>query len=134
MTDGRRVLDEKISALRLMEKMPKRVADRVSTLVSQEIRNTINAGTDPYGNPWPKNEDGTPFKFVKPSDVVVTCSGSIVKVKIKGFVARHHRGIVSGSKVRKVIPTHRLIPKKITLGIQKIFAEEVKSSFSGDKS
>lgn len=109
------VLEDKIAQFRVkLADVPDDVVEDVAKIIDDEQRRTIAAKVDAYGQPWPakKRDDGQPFKFVSPSDVVTGAIGRTIITRIKTrHVVLHHLGYAKGDTVRRVIPVGKIPPR-----------------------
>lgn len=117
MADAIKVIEAKRAMLRLVADgalSDAAVAD-VATAVDKFVKGTIAAGTDSYGVPWQPKKDGTPFRFVKTSDVVTGSIGRTIITRIKTREAvLHHYGFARGGVKRPILPIGKLPPKLIS--------------------
>lgn len=116
MADAIKVLESHRAMLRLVADgtMTDQAVADVATAVDRFVKGTIAAGTDSYGVPWAPKKDGTPFRFVKASDVVTGAIGRTIITRIKTREALlHHYGYARGGVKRPILPLGKLPPKLV---------------------
>jgi len=103
-----------------------------------EMVKTINAGTDPYGEPWLPVQTG-PRKgqqaMVNAAKALSTTTvGTKIFFKLVAPEARHHRGWIRGNVVRQVIPEKgKPLPPKVRDAIFKVIRETFNDQVKGSK-
>lgn len=106
-------------------------APALGEILLNDVRNTTRAGTDAYGNPWPKTQDGEPALEHTPEAIKLLVQGSKITLRLEGYRARHHRGYAQGGVQRAVLPTQGLIPpktvRKMHRALEKRFADATKA-------
>lgn len=112
MSDGLRVLKNKIAMFRVLADVPDSAVPLVAAVIDRETKRTIAAGSDAYGNAWPaKKVGGSDFTFAKPSDLVTGSIGRTIITRIKTrHTVLHHNGYARGEVVRRVIPIDVIPP------------------------
>jgi hypothetical protein len=83
----------------------KRAAPDVAEVVEAELRRTIAAGTTSDGKAWAPREDGGKPLATAADSLVVVPVGTRILARLRGHVARHHRGIARGGIERPILPT-----------------------------
>jgi len=90
--------------------LAREAAPDVADAVERELQQTIAAGTDAYGKPWPPTkEGGRPLQHAAAALTVVAV-GTTVITQVSGPEARHHLGRARGGLAREIIPTAEIPP------------------------
>lgn len=111
MTKGLAQFDAHIARVESLPRVLKSAAPEVAEAVEAELLRQISAGTDPEGKAWQAREDGgTPLATAGKSLAVVAI-GARIFARLRGHIARHHRGIARGRIERQILPGKELPPK-----------------------
>lgn len=98
-------LDELISGLgRLGEELQTKVAEQVAPTIKGLLDAQIAAGTDPDGNPWQRNQDGSQPLEGAQKYVQVNAVGNSIVVRLDEPLSYHQTG-TSRLPQRKIVPT-----------------------------
>jgi hypothetical protein len=129
---GYAALDAMTRSLR--ELGPKLVEDAMPELgraLRSDVEATISAGTDPYGEPWPKTEDGElPLQGTK-SAMRLLVQGTRITLSIDGYRARHNKGWAKGGVQRRILPRAGLLPPKTAERFRKILEKRFVEATGG---
>lgn len=110
---GYAALDGMVASLyKLRKSLVDDARPAIADIMREDIEATIRAGTDAYGEPWPKAQDGQPALEQAGSNLKVIVRGVKIVASVDGYHARHHRGYSKGGVKRSILPTQGLIPPK----------------------
>lgn len=110
MAKGLTALNAHIAKVEGLPQAARRAAPAVAEALEAELRRTIAAGTTPDGVAWQRREDGGKPLGTAAKSLAVVAIGSRVFARLRGHVARHHRGIAKGGIERPILPM-RLTPR-----------------------
>lgn len=110
MANGMAELDAMIAKLRQLPRFVEQSAPAVAEAVHDQFKKQIAAGTDANGKPWKLTEEGKKPMPTADKALVVVPVGKTVFCKLKGHIARHHRGIARGGIGRPIFPEKGLPP------------------------
>jgi hypothetical protein len=98
-------------------------APDVAVACREELEQQIAKGVGPDGQAWePRKEDGGQPLENAAKYLVVVAVGTAIFMRLKGHVARHHRGIARGGLERLILPT-KGITRPIGNAIKRVLAE-----------
>lgn len=117
--NGFAALDAHIARLGKLPGLVRAVAPEVAETVEAELLSSIAAGKSAEGKTWaPRQDGGQPLKTAGNS-LAVVAMGTKVFARLRGHVARHHKGIAKGGVERPILPTDG-IPPKMAEAIRKV--------------
>lgn len=122
MADDYAALDAYIARIRALPELGRRAAPDVAQAVKLELQRQIAAGVDPDGRAWLLTESGHKPLETAAAALTVGAQGSTVTMRLRGHIARHHRGRVKGGVVRRIIPT-TAIPAPMARVIRDVLVE-----------
>lgn len=111
MTKGLAQLDAHIARVESLPRVLKSAAPDVAEAVEAELLRQISAGTDPEGKAWQERENGGAPLATAGKSLGVVAIGTRVFARLRGHVARHHRGIAKGGVQRQILPGKNLPPR-----------------------
>ena len=135
MARGSVALDQWIVSAEKLGEMAKEVVPIIARVVETELKRSIDAGTDPYGEAWKLTRDGrVPLRNAMKA-VKVVAIGRQVFIRVTGPEAKHHLGAVWGKVKRGIIPSKKQLPDRMAAGIKlaldQWFRENVKEAANG---
>lgn len=130
MADGFAALDAHIGRLRALPGLARRAAPAVARALQDEVQHQIAAGVGPDGKPWPKRQDGGQPLATAGKALAVGAVGTRIVLRLRGHIARHHRGIAKGGVQRQILPTGA-IPRAYAQVIQRVLAEHFHEAMHG---
>lgn len=110
MTNGFAALDAHIERLRKLPNLVRDVAPDAAEAIEIELKKTIAAGTTADGKAWTPRKDGGQPLATAADALTVTAVDTTVYARLKGHIARHHKGIAKGGIERRIFPTKGLPP------------------------
>lgn len=126
---GFAALDAHIARLRGLD-LARRAAPDAARAVQDELRRQIAAGVDPDGKPWPRTQDGRKPLATAEKALAVGAVGTTIVLRLRGHVARHHRGIARGGIERQILP-RRGIPQAMDRAIRRVLADHFREAMRG---
>jgi hypothetical protein len=127
--NGLAALDAHIERLRKLPDLVRSAAPEVAEAVEAELQKSIAAGTSADGKVWtPRKDGGQPLKTAGKSLAVVAV-GTTVFGRLRGHVARHHRGIAKGGIQRRIFPSTGKLPPAMSKAIRDVFVRRFQSEF-----
>jgi hypothetical protein len=129
---GYAALDAMTRSLReLGPKLVEGVMPELGRALRSDVQETISAGTDPYGNTWPKTEDGEiPLQGAKDA-MRLLVQGTRITLAIDGYRARHNKGWAKGGVKRQILPRAGLLPPKTAERFRKILEKHFVEATGG---
>lgn len=120
-----------IADLEAMQGFASTVAPDAAEAMRLGLTKTIGAGQDPYGRPHELTREGEAPLTGAARDMTVTTFGPSVLVRLSGIGARHHFGSVRGKRIRRLIPTDRVIPSPIVADMKRRFEKRFEEATRG---
>lgn len=130
---------EEITGLKELEALIQRVRDspkfvyeaapEAAYKTRDQLRTTIAAGADPWGQAWEPKKQGHGKPLAHAGGAVhVAAVGTKILIRLTGIETRHHQGWAKGGTERRVIPTlDRPLPDAITRAIFRTITEHFTS-------
>lgn len=130
MANGLAQLDAHIARVESFPRVLKRAAPEVAEVVEAELLRQIAAGTTPDGQAWQAREDGGKPLATAGKSLAVVAIGTRVFARLRGHIARHHRGIARGSIQRQILPGSQL-PTKMAQAVRKVLLDHAAAHMGG---
>lgn len=105
MADDYATLDAFIARVRELPELGRRAAPDVADACKLELHRQIAAGVDPDARAWQLTADGRKPLATAAAALTVGSQGATVIMRLRGHIARHHRGRAKGGIERRILPT-----------------------------
>lgn len=130
MSDSLHELDAWIARVRKLPELVRAAAPDVARVVERELQKQIARASSPDGKAWQRNADGTTPLRTADKALAVAAVGTRVFARLRGHVARHHKGIARGAIVRRILPRAGEIPDALAQAIADKLAEKFREAVS----
>lgn len=124
---GFAALDAHIERVERLRTLARDAAPEVARELDVELRRQITAGTDPDGKPWPARKDGGKPLESAGKALGVGAVGTTIIFRLRGHIARHHKGLVKGGLARRILPVAK-VPDAMASVIKRVLARRFREA------
>lgn len=106
---GFAALEAQIARLRRVATLPRDAAPACAEALQDELEAQITRAQGPDGRAWaPRQEDGGKPLQTAAKALTVVATGTKITARLRGHIARHHKGRAKGGIERQILPTRDL--------------------------